>query len=102
MNDPRQMRTEYERSVRSLLDTAARMKALGAEPEAIARTVHAERRLLASRFKDLTPEPLRSALYNRTLEIYGDPAGPTIEYLRSKGKSWEDIIESASRPGLLP
>jgi hypothetical protein len=78
------------------------MQALGADPEKIARTVHAERRLLASRFKDLTPEPLRSALYKRTLEIYGDPAGPTIERLRAKGKSWEDIIKSAGRPGLLP
>jgi hypothetical protein len=78
------------------------MKALGADSETIARTVHAERRLLASRFKDLTPEPMRSALYKRTLKIYGDPTGPTIEYLRAKGKSWENIIESAGRPGVLP
>ena len=31
---------------------------------------------------------------------YGDELGPTIEYLRNaKNKSWDDIIESASRPG---
>jgi hypothetical protein len=101
MTDPAQIRTEYERSVRSLLDMAAQMKAFGEDSEQIARTVHAERRALASRFKDLTPEPLRSVLYNRTLELYGDRAGPTIEYLRAKGKSWENIIESAGRPGVL-
>jgi hypothetical protein len=33
MTDPRQMRIEYERSVRSLFDTAARMKLLGVDPE---------------------------------------------------------------------
>jgi hypothetical protein len=81
---------------------AAHMKAFGADSEQIARNVHAERRALASQFKDLTPEPLRSALYNRTLEIYGNRAGPTIDHLRAKGKSWDNIIESAARPGLLP
>ena len=39
---------------------------------------------------------------------YGDELGPTIEWLRKdkiingkeiKGKTWDDIIESASRPG---
>jgi hypothetical protein len=81
---------------------AAHMKALGADSEKIARTVHAERRVLAARFKDLSPEPLRSMLYSRTLDIYGDRAGPIIEYLRAKGQSWENIIESAGRPGVLP
>lgn len=30
---------------------------------------------------------------------YGNPLGPTIEQLRAQGKTWEQIIESATRPG---
>jgi hypothetical protein len=33
------------------------------------------------------------------MERYGDPLGPSIEWLRARGKSWDDIIESASRTG---
>ena len=35
----------------------------------------------------------------RNIREYGNPLGPTIEQLRNAGESWEDIIESASRPG---
>jgi hypothetical protein len=51
------------------------------------------------KYKDLTPEQLREAIYARNRVKYGDPLGPTIDYLRNKGKSWEDIIESAARTG---
>lgn len=47
----------------------------------------------------LTPEPQLEAIYARNLEKYGDKLGPTVEWLRAKGKSWEQIIESASRSG---
>ena len=70
--------------------------------EEIAHTVHAERRRLAARFKQQTPEPLRSLIRRRTLAVYGDPIGPTIEHLRARGRSWDDIIDSATRPGPLP
>ena len=33
------------------------------------------------------------------LQKYGDKLGPTIEWLQSKGKSWTQIIESATRTG---
>ena len=33
------------------------------------------------------------------MEKYGDKLGPTIEYLRAQGKTWEQIIESATRAG---
>ena len=35
----------------------------------------------------------------RNLEKYGDEFGPTVEWLRKQGKTWEEIIESATRPG---
>jgi hypothetical protein len=61
--------------------------------------VHAERRRLTAAFKKLTSEPWRSRIHARTLAAYGDPVGPTIEHLRARGKSWDDIIDSATRPG---
>lgn len=78
------------------------MRGAGASAEAIARAVHAERRKLASYFKEQTPQPLRSQIYRRTLAVYGNTIGPTIEGLRAQGKSWDDIIESATKPGTLP
>ncbi len=93
------LRSRYEKAVRALHERAAEMRRDGTSVEAIARAVHAERRRLAARFKELTPEPYRTRIYERTVEVYGSEYGPSIEFLRAKGKSWEAIIESATRPG---
>jgi hypothetical protein len=45
------------------------------------------------------PSHLRTQIFERNLERYGDPLGPSIEWLRTQGKSWDDIIESALRTG---
>jgi hypothetical protein len=68
----------------------------------MARAMHAARRQLCHVFKEQTPEPLRSRIFERTRAVYGDPLGPSVELLRLQGKSWEHIIESASRPGRSP
>jgi hypothetical protein len=47
----------------------------------------------------MTPPDILKIISERNLKRYGDELGPSIEWLRSQGKSWEDIIESASRPG---
>ena len=75
------------------------MRAEGALPENIARALQAERRSLGEIYKDATPPELRHQIYERNIELYGDPLGPTIEYLRGRGKTWEQIIEGAKRPG---
>lgn len=75
------------------------MRMGGARSDEIARALHAERRAIGQRYKDLTPQPLRDQIYSRNLEKYGDPLGPSIDYLRRAGKSWDDIIESAKRTG---
>ena len=67
--------------------------------EAIARALHAERRLLGEEFKALTPPGKLAEIYERNLARYGDKLGPTVEWLQARGKSWEDIIESAVRTG---
>ncbi|GAA0835995.1 hypothetical protein GCM10009080_20710 [Cupriavidus pauculus] len=45
------------------------------------------------------PAPQPEAIYARNLEKYGDKLGPTVDWLRAKGKNWEEIIESVSRSG---
>jgi hypothetical protein len=93
------LRSRYEKAVLELRARVAAMRGDSASSETIARTVHAERRRLTAAFKELTPEPWRSRIHNRTLAAYGDSIGPTIENLRARGKSWDDIIDSATRPG---
>jgi hypothetical protein len=94
-----ELRQKYIDEVEALGRRRDAMRAAGESPETIARTLHAERRRLGVEYKDLTPEPLRSQIYARNLEKYGDPLGPSIEWLRARAKTWEAIIESATRPG---
>ncbi len=96
------LRSRYEAAVSGLRAQVIAMRQASTAAEEIANVVHAERRRLAAQFKQQTPEPLRSLIHRRTLAVYGDPIGPTIEYLRAMGKSWDDIIDSATRPGPVP
>lgn len=77
------------------------MRADGADIETIARCVHGERRKLAAIYKGLTPEPMRTSLYERSYALYGDRIGPSIEYLRATGKSWWRIAQGAARAGVF-
>ncbi|MGO9221103.1 MAG: RHS repeat domain-containing protein [Streptosporangiaceae bacterium] len=98
-NDPAAIRPAYESAVRGLASVADDMRSAGRPAEEIARTLWQQRRTLGILYKDMTPPDLLEQIYQRNLERYGDPLGPTIEYLLNQGKSWEDIIESACRPG---
>jgi hypothetical protein len=93
------LRLEYEEKVKALRLEADTMKSSGASEETIARTLHAKRRALGVEYKGLTPQDLLKKIYARNLEKYGDELGPSIEWLRARGKSWSEIIESACRPG---
>ena len=93
------LRLEYEAAVRALGDKVPKMRAEGKSDEEIARALHGERRALGVKYKGLTPPAKLEEIYQRNLEKYGDKLGPTIEYLRDKGKTWEQIIDSATRPG---
>ena len=75
------------------------MRDAGMSSEQIARSLHAERRALGEKFKGLTPHGKLGEIYERNLKLYGDRLGPSVDWLRNAGKSWDDIIESASRPG---
>lgn len=95
-------RDRYEALVRELAQRAEALRREGVDSETIARILHAERRSLSTQFKEITPEPLRTVIHDRTVAVYGDPLGPTIEFLREQGKSWDEIIDGATRHGPLP
>lgn len=77
------LRSCYENAVRDLSDRAAEMRRGGASAETIALALHAERRRLASLFKEQTPDPYRTRIYERRIRVYGSSFGPSIEFERS-------------------
>ena len=93
------IRAEYEAAVKGLADKAAAMRAAGASSEDIARVLSAARNALKVEYRALSPAEEVAKFEARNLARYGDKVGPSIEYLRESGKSWEDIIEAACRPG---
>lgn len=94
------LRQEYIKEVRNLKNTVDLLYNQGKTTEEVARTVSQMRRDLGIKYKDMTPPELREMIYKTNMEDYGDPLDPTIEYLRNKkGKSWEEIIESACKEG---
>jgi hypothetical protein len=93
------LRQEYVDAVASLKSKVETLRGQGKADEEIARLVHAERRALGEKYKGLTPPDLLAKIYERNLGKYGDKLGPTIEWLRGQGKTWTQIIDSATRSG---
>jgi uncharacterized protein RhaS with RHS repeats len=92
-------RAAYRYEVRHLGKQAEALRKAGKSPEEIARTLHAARRELGVKYKNLTPSDLRQRIYQRNLERYGDELGPSVDWLRQQGRTWEQIIRSAARTG---
>lgn len=93
------LRQAYIDEVTALRGEAEAMLKNGVDKEKVARVMHAKRRELGVKYKNLTPSDMLEKIYQKNMEKYGDKLGPTIDFLRSKGKSWDDIIESATRTG---
>jgi hypothetical protein len=93
------VRQQYESEVLALTDLASSLRNMGKSSEEVARLVYAERNLLKVKYRDLTPPDLLRKFEQDQIQRWGNPFGPTIEQLRAKGMTWEEIIESAARPG---
>ena len=93
------LRQAYIKELNGLKALGEKMARKGIDKEIIARTLHSKRRELGVKYKNLTPPDKLKEIYARNVEKYGDKLGPSIDWLRKKGKSWDDIIESASRTG---
>lgn len=59
----------------------------GVPEEEVARWAVAERNILKQAYRDLTPESILGRIAARTLERYGNEMGPSVDDLRSAGKS---------------
>ena len=93
------LRQAYVDEVEGLAPKAEQLKSQNAPLEQIARQMHAERRALGVKYKDLTPADKLAEISARNIDKYGDKLGPTVEWLRAQGKTWEQIIDSATRTG---
>jgi hypothetical protein len=93
------LRQAYVDDVASISDNVAAWEKAGADPEFIAREAWADRRALGIQYKGLTPPDMLEQISARNIARYGDPLGPSIDWLRAQGKTWQQIIESATRSG---
>jgi hypothetical protein len=93
------LRQAYVDDVASISDNAAAWEKAGADPEFIARESWADRRALGIQYKGLTPPDMLEQITARNVARYGDPLGPSVDWLRAQGRTWQQIIESATRPG---
>ncbi|MCR2805202.1 hypothetical protein [Paenibacillus soyae] len=92
------LRQAYEIEVAGLAQNADNLLKQGKSETEVAKILHQARREIGVKYKDVTPEALRNYIYSINMNRYGDPLGPTYEFLKLQGKSDADIIRSASRP----
>lgn len=93
------LRLEYEQASRDLLTQAQRMQAAGMSEEQVARWAVDRRNQLKIEYRELTPPEMLMNIEARNMEKYRNPLGPSVDQLRSTGKSWQQIIEGAAKPG---
>lgn len=96
------LRQRYESDVRALVDERLQLQVAGWDVERIARYLHRRRRRIGLIYKLRTPlggPQGQIAIYRRNLRVYGHVLGPSIEWLRQRGRTWDEICESACRPG---
>ena len=95
------LRRRYEAEVRALADLHAELRASGRSTEEIARDLHRRRRMIGLKYKLRTPvfgPQGQLAIYRRNRRKYGNALGPSIRWLRQRGRTWDEICESACRP----
>ncbi|EKT4468337.1 hypothetical protein QEL93_003766 [Pseudomonas putida] len=93
------LRQLYVREVFELQQRIGAMKASNTNIEAIAKFAHSSRTAIKLKYREFTPQDLLKVIDERNMGKYGDKLGPTFEWLIEKGKSSEQIIESATRSG---
>jgi hypothetical protein len=94
-----ELRGAYVSEVQRLKTLVPDLKRVDLSTEQIARVLHGARRSLGEQYKNMTPGPMLEKIYQRNIDKYGDKLGPSVDFLRAQGKSWEQIIESATRTG---
>ena len=93
-------RQQYVNKVEDLKFNVNNMLADGVPIEDVGKYVYGERNGIKLWARESTPPELLEAINTRNLNKPGyDQLGPKLDYLLDKGKTWEQIIESATRSG---
>lgn len=93
------LREDYENEVKGLSQLEAELRQQGRTEEKIARQLSQARRDLGVKYKNATPEILREFIYDRNIKKYGDPLGPTFDWLVNYYKGdYQKLIDAAKRP----
>jgi hypothetical protein len=97
------LRQAYEAEVAGLKEEAKIMVEAGANSEEVARKMWERRREIGVKYKNLTPKPLRDYIYELNSERYGDPLGPSFDFLVKYAEDnlrepFASIVESSTRP----
>lgn len=92
-----QEKAAYVKKVAALKQVAEQDLAAGKKEEDVARKVDQMRRELNSKYYATVPAGLREKIHAKNLEKYGNQTGPSFEYFLAKGRSWKEIIDSASK-----
>nr|WP_245947936.1 DUF637 domain-containing protein [Halomonas montanilacus] len=93
------LRQGYVREVYDLQQSVDAFRATGADLEDVARYAYSARSELKVKYREYTPPEVLETINARNLQRYGDEVGPTFDYLVDKGKTSDQIIESATRAG---
>ncbi|XP_024525031.1 uncharacterized protein LOC9655625 [Selaginella moellendorffii] len=96
MGEVPRIRRDYEREVAAL---RVIYEALGTVSEATARKLHNIRSSIKRRYTEISPWQWQQIIKNRQHGRYDTSSGPSFQFLRDQGKSFQSIGESACRPG---
>ncbi|VEG13743.1 hypothetical protein [Moraxella cuniculi] len=91
------LRMEYVNEVQSISSHTQRMLSQGKTEEEVAVWAINKRNELKVKYRGNTPPEKLREIELRNIEKYGNALGPTAHYLRQKGKTWKEIIDSASK-----
>ena len=93
------IRKAYEKEVQNLAKLEKKLLKQGKSEKEIAKIVVSKRNNFKIKYRGLTPSDVVKEFEERNIKKYGNPVGPTAEQLRAQGKSWKEIIDSATRTG---
>jgi hypothetical protein len=99
----KRVRDGYNAELVAIKDVARTFLEQGHDEEFVARHVQQLRRDVGQKYKNMTPEEVRPYLYGRNTADGVNQLGPSIDDLKNgyadhKAKTWEQIIDSASKP----
>lgn len=93
------LRVKYEEKVRDLVSLKNKLEKQGLSKREIAYEMWKARRNLGIKYKNMTPALLRDYIYYVNTERYGDPLGPTFDFLEKKNNyNYDAIIKSSQTP----